>query len=165
MSDRYCVSGTLGSAMPEKISLPIANTSKRISAFVIDDMVISVFLMVIFFDQLSALFSNISVLDEETVATLNYFFAENIGVIFTIKILYHTLFVWQNGMTLGKYLMKIKVIDLETKSHPSLPKAFLRSILRIGSEVLFYIGFLIAFFTPLRQTMHDKFANCVVIHA
>ena len=77
--------------------------------------------------------------------------------------LYHTVFVWQNGMTLGKYLMKIQVVEIETSMKPTFAKAFLRAILRIGSEAIFYLGFLLAFFLPLKQTFHDKVSNCVVI--
>ncbi|MEY3091040.1 MAG: hypothetical protein RL113_1356, partial [Pseudomonadota bacterium] len=112
--------------MSEEVSLPIASTSKRLGAFVIDDMVISIFLMIIFYDQFSGLFSHTSVIDDGVIDALNGFFAQNIFVIFSIKILYHTLFIWQNGMTFGKYLMKIKVVDLETKTLPTLPKAFIR---------------------------------------
>jgi len=61
--------------------------------------------------------------------------------------------------------MKIKVIELDTLHTPTLLKALFRAILRIGSEVLLYLGFLLAFFLPLRQTLHDKLSNCVVIDA
>ncbi|RRS31107.1 MAG: hypothetical protein P794_04675 [Epsilonproteobacteria bacterium (ex Lamellibrachia satsuma)] len=44
--------------MAESISLPIADIQKRIMSFVIDDIVISVFFIIIFYDQISLLFSN-----------------------------------------------------------------------------------------------------------
>ncbi len=150
--------------MSDSLSLPIASIQKRITSFVIDDIVITLFFIIIFYDQFSAVFSNITVVDEAALESINTFIAQNILVVLSIKLIYHTVLVWQNGMTLGKYLMKIKVIDLETGNTPSFQKAFLRASVRIPSEVLFYLGFLMAFFVPLRQTLHDKLSNCVVVN-
>lgn len=149
--------------MHESLSFSIASTQKRITSFVIDDIVVSIFFIIIFYSQFSEVFSNITALDEAALQSVNDFIAQNILVIFSIRLVYHTFFVWQNGMTLGKYLMKIKVIDLETENTPNFQKAFLRASIRIPSEVLFYLGFLMAFFVPLRQTLHDKLSNCVVV--
>ncbi len=150
--------------MSESLSLSIASSQKRITSFVIDDIVITLFFIIIFYDQFSALFSNITVVDEAALESVNAFIAENLLVVLSIKLIYHTVFVWQNGMTLGKYLMKIKVIDLETGNIPGFQKAFLRASVRIPSEMLFYVGFLMAFFVPLKQTLHDKVSNCVVVN-
>lgn len=150
--------------MSEPLSLSIASNQKRITAFVIDDIVISLFFIIIFYDQFSTVFANITVVDEAALETLNAFLAQNLLVVLAIKLIYHTVFVWQNGMTLGKYLMKIKVIDIETGNIPNFSKAFLRASMRIPSEVLFYLGFLMAFFVPLKQTLHDKLSNCVVVN-
>ena len=150
--------------MSEPLSESIASNQKRITAFVIDDIVISVFFFIIFYDQFAAVFSNITVVDEAAVASINTFLAQNLLVVLGIKLIYHTVFVWQNGMTLGKYLMKIKVIDMDTGNIPDFSKAFLRASVRIPSEVLFYLGFLMAFFVPLKQTLHDKLSNCVVVN-
>ena len=150
--------------MSEPQSLSIASNQKRIASFVIDDIVITLFFIIIFYDQFSAVFSNITVVDESALESVNAFIAQNLLVVLSIKLIYHTVLVWQNGMTLGKYLMKIKVIDLETGNTPSFLKAFLRASIRIPSEVLFYLGFLMAFFVPLKQTLHDKVSNCVVVN-
>ncbi len=149
--------------MTESRSIPIASMQKRITAFVIDDLIISMFFMIIFYDQISNLFSNITEIDQATLEQMNMFIAENILIVFAIKVLYHTVLIWQNGMTIGKYVVKIKVIDLNSEQRPSFQQAFLRASVRLISEALLYVGFIMAFFTPLRQTLHDKFSNCVVI--
>ena len=151
--------------MTEPASFPIAVIQKRISAFIIDDMVVSIFFMIIFYDQLSVLFSNISISDQDSLEAIHIFIAENILVFFAIKVLYHTVLVWQNGMTLGKYITKTKVIELNTGHIPSLQRSFTRALVRLISETLFYAGFVMAFILPLKQTLHDKFSNCVVIDA
>ena len=149
--------------MTDSLSLPIASTQKRIAAFVIDDLIITLFFIVIFSNQISAMFGDITEVNEAVLEHINLFIAENILIVLSIKILYHTILVWQNGMTIGKYLTKIKVISLENHQRPSLVQAFLRAFLRIISETFFYLGFIMAFFTPLRQTLHDKLSQCVVI--
>ena len=149
----------------ESFPLEIASNQRRITAFMIDDLVISLFFFIIFYNQFSAVFSNITVMDEAALQSINAFIAQNVLVVFLIKVIYHTVFVWQNGMTLGKYVMKIKVIDLETGQNPNLQKALLRASFRIASEVLFYMGFVMAFFMPMRQTLHDKLSGCVVVDA
>jgi len=156
--------------MSESISLPITTTQKRMFAFVIDDIVVVLLLLSIFYEQLMVIASHLpTVLTEEALNTfqeeINQFSTDNLLIVVSLKVLYHTIFVWQNGMTLGKYIMKIKVIDLDTLQTPTLSKALFRALLRIGSEVVFYLGFILAFFTPLKQTLHDKLTNCVVIDA
>lgn len=152
--------------MSEELFSPnIASNQRRITAFMIDDFVISLFFIIIFYDQFSVVFESIKVLDEVALESINTFIAQNVLVVFLIKLIYHTVFVWQNGMTLGKYLMKIKVMDLETGYTPNFQKSLLRSSLRIVSEMLFYIGFIMAFFMPMKQTLHDKFSGCVVVDA
>ncbi len=136
----------------EQISVP----KKRTGAFIIDDLVVSFLFMAIFWSQISSL---------RTIEEINLFLTENFLIIVAIKILYHTFFIWQNGMTLGKYLMKIKVVSLRTGEIPLLHIAVARASLRIVSETFFYLGFLMAFFNPMVQTLHDKLTGCVVIDA
>ena len=146
--------------------LPIASMQKRITSFVIDDIVISIFFMIIFYDQIMGLLSGTAETGEVpqvSMEMMNSFIAENIMIVLAIKVLYHTVLIWQNGMTIGKYVTKIKVISLNNGSRPSLQQAFLRASVRLLSESIFYIGFILAFFLPMRQTLHDKLSNCVVI--
>ena len=136
----------------EQIAVP----KKRVGAFIIDDLAVSFLFMVIFWSQISSL---------RTIEEINLFLTENFLIIMLIKILYHTFFVWQSGMTLGKYVMKIKVVVLQTGLIPPLHTAAARAALRIVSETFFYLGFVMAFFNPMVQTLHDKLTGCVVIDA
>lgn len=135
---------------------PIAPRSKRMAAFVIDDIVVSIFLVIIFYDQLSAL---------KDPMALSLFLQNNLMLFMLLKLLYQTFFVWYNGMTPGKMLVKIRVIEMEGGYIPSLGTAFLRALLRMVSEMLFYVGYLMAYFNPLVQTLHDKLAKTVVVDA
>jgi len=154
--------------MEENSSLPIASMQKRISAFVIDDIIISLFFMIIFYDQITALVAEAGTggeISQGTMEMMNMFLAENIMIVFAIKVIYHTVLVWQNGMTIGKYAVKIKVISLHTDKRPSFQQAFLRASVRLISDTFFYLGYIMAFFTPMRQTLHDKLSHCVVVYA
>jgi len=144
-------------------SLAIASNGKRLWSFAIDDMVINIFLMIIFSSQITALMSGMTEVNEASVALVNQFIFDNIAIVLAIKVLYHTLLIWQSGMTLGKYIMKIKVVDFRTGGGLSFTQAFWRASVRLISEMFFYVGFLFAFFSPLHQTLHDKLSNAVVI--
>ena len=134
----------------------LAPLGRRSVAYAIDDMLISLLFVVILWDRLATLAS-----PEAFAALMNTLWLYMVMV----KILYHTLFVWQYGASLGKMAMKIAVVDAASGQRPSLAAAFNRAIFRIVSEMLFYLGFLWAFWDARRQTWHDKTANTRVVHA
>ena len=140
--------------MQEVDEYQIATTRKRVIAFFIDDIVVSLFLIVIFFNQLSA------IKDPSGYAP---FLQENILAFMLLRIIYQTFFVWQTGMTLGKIVTQIRVVDIDTIKPPSFTMALLRSGFRIVSESIFYIGYIMAYFNPLVQTLHDKMARTIVV--
>jgi uncharacterized RDD family membrane protein YckC len=149
----------------ETVSLPIASNARRVTSCVIDDLVINFFLMIIFSSQLPALMSGITEVNEEAIMMINQFIMENLPIVLAVKVLYHTVLIWQSGMTLGKYIVRIKAVDMYNGQRLSFVQAFWRASVRLISEMLFYIGFVFAFFSPLHQTLHDKLSNSVVIDA
>ena len=157
--------------MAELETLPIASSKKRITAFVIDDLIVALLFLVIFYEQLMAIIAPFAggVISENDLllmeSQLSQFSVDNLLIMLFVKILYHTIPVCKNGMTPGKYFMKIKVVSVNDGYRPYFTQAFLRAVLRIGSEVFFYLGFLMAFFMPLKQTLHDKISSCVVVDA
>ena len=151
---------------------PVASTQKRMLSFVIDDLMIAFLLFVIYYEQLMEIASLLSgTMTAESMElfqnAMQQFSVNNLLFILALKVLYHTIFIWQNGMTLGKYFSKIRVISLEadTQGNLTFSKSFLRALLRIVSEVVFYLGFILAFFLPLNQTLHDKLSHSVVVDA
>jgi len=143
----------------------ISTIQKRVLSFMIDDIVVGIFLVIIFYDQLTALGMQISNLDIDSSKKLvDEFILSTIPVAIAIKVLYHTILVWQNGMTIGKYIAKIKVVDITSGDKPTFIQAFSRAILRVIGELPLYAGFMLAFITPKKQTFHDKFSKCVVVN-
>jgi len=154
--------------MEDSNRLVIAETNKRVWSFMIDDIVVAIFLIIIFYPQLTQIASDLptvlTVSDIESFKEkINQFLYNNLYIIVSLKVLYHTFFVWQNGMTLGKYFMKIRVVEQNSMKTPTLLTALLRASIRIASEAFLYLGFLLAFFLPLKQTLHDKLSSCVVV--
>ena len=134
----------------------LAPLSKRIFSFVVDDMVVSLLFVVIFYEQIAALGSP---------EALQIFLQRNLWVLLVLKVVYHTFFTAYNGMTFGKYLARIRAVSIEDGTLLNYPRALLRSVVRILDEMFFYLGFLPAFLTPMRQTIHDRLSGCVVVHA
>ena len=134
----------------------LAPNAKRIWSFAIDDLVVSMLFLAIFFDQLAQL---------TTPESATLFVKTNYWVLALLKVIYHTIFTWQNGKTLGKQIMKIKTVSISDGTLLTLPMSFVRSVVRILDETFFYIGFLPAFFSPTRQTLHDRISRSIVINA
>ena len=139
----------------------ISTIGKRTTAYFIDDMIVSLLLFIIFYNQLVNIYQQIQ--NSMDFTPLVVYLQENTLVFILLRIVYQTFFVWQNGMTPGKMLMKIKVIEMDSGNTPSFGVAFLRASIRIVSESIFYIGYIMAFFNPMVQTLHDKLAKTVVV--
>jgi len=140
----------------EREHLSLATIRKRAIAFGIDEILLSTLLMIILWDSMQ------SAKTLEDILTLtNHFLLEYMA----IKIVYQTFFTMQYGATIGKIVMKIRVIEISTLSHPRFLSAFNRSVFRVVSEVLFYLGFAWAMFDPYRRSWHDLSARTLVIDA
>lgn len=138
-------------------NLELATTRKRAMAFVIDDLLITFVSIVMLWDQISA--SGGEMIGVLTI--MNQAFIQ----IVAIKVIYHTFFIWYYGATIGKSIMKLRVIDYENFGRVNLLGSFFRAFGRIISESIFYIGFLFAFYTESRQTLHDKIGKTLVVNA
>lgn len=140
--------------MRERLSL--ASIRKRAAAFGIDEVLLSTLLLIILWDSMQSAKTLEDVLNLTNSFLLEYM---------TIKIIYQTFFTMQYGATIGKIVMKIRVIEISTLSHPRFLSAFNRSVFRVVSEVLFYLGFAWAMLDPYRRSWHDFSARTLVIDA
>ena len=136
-------------------SVKYASIGRRSVSFMIDDFIVSTIFIIIFYSQIVTL---------TTPDLMVAFVAQNVWVLFVLKVLYHTFFIGYYGATVGKWAMGIRAVNEDNpKEFISLPMAFLRAIVREISENLLYIPFLYAFISPKKQTLHDKITKCVVI--
>jgi len=134
----------------------LANNKKRAIAFFIDEMLISFLLVIALWDSFAS-----AVTMEEMINITNTFVLE----FMLMKIIYQTFFVMQYGASIGKLLMKIRVIEINTIQTPNVIVALNRGIFRVISELILYLGFLWGLLNPQRQTWHDLTAKTLVVDA
>lgn len=136
-------------------NITLADIKKRSMAFFIDEMLLSFLLIVSLWDS----FSNATTM-EEMINLTNSFVLEYMFM----KIAYQAFFVMQYGATIGKIIMRIRVMEIRTLSNPSVVSSLNRAIFRVISEMFFYLGYLWGMLDPSRQTWHDKTAKTLVIN-
>jgi uncharacterized RDD family membrane protein YckC len=136
-----------------KEELSIAPVSKRVLAFVLDKLLLAL----IVFAAMGGRFEGKDL--QGVVAALNQ------AIVFTtvVEICYQAIFTKLYGATIGKMLLKIRVVDMELLDNPGWRYSFLRAAVRFLGETLFYLGFLWAFFDKYRQGWHDKAAKTLVL--
>ena len=135
--------------------ITLANIKRRSMAFFIDEMLLSFLLIIALGDSFFA-----AKTVEEMIILTNQFLLEFIAM----KIFYQAFFVMKYGATLGKIAMKIRVVEVSTLQTPNVIVALNRSIVRIISEMLFYLGYIWGMMDPNRQTWHDKSSRSLVVN-
>ncbi len=139
----------------ERENLTIASFWKRVLAFFIDDMIISLIVFVIFYDRLieaKDLF--------ETTQIIGNFYLGFILLHFS----YQAIFTYFYGASLGKILCKIIILDENILDKPSLSQSCIRSAMRQVSAMSFMLGFAWALSNDLRKTWEDYSARTVVVN-
>ena len=139
-------------------NLQLASMRSRALAYVIDDLLMTLIIVMIFWESISAL-------SQDMDAMTHLLQTELVTPLIILKIIYHTFFVWYFGATIGKIVAKIRVIDANEWGRVSMFSSFLRAVGRIFSEMFFYIGFLIGFFNDGRKTFHDITGKTLVVNA
>ncbi len=139
-------------------NLQLASMRSRALAYVIDDLLVTLIIIMIFWESISAI-------SEDMDAMMHLLKAELVTPLIILKIIYHTFFVWYFGATIGKIVAKIRIIDANEWGRVSMFSSFLRAVGRIFSEMFFYVGFLIGFFNDGRKTFHDITGKTLVVNA
>jgi uncharacterized RDD family membrane protein YckC len=85
-------------------------------------------------------------------------------VFWLTAIAYYTLLEGgARGQTAGKRLIGIRVIDLARGGPIGYGRAFVRTIGRALSSLIFALGYLWALWDREKQTWHDKLAGSIVV--
>ena len=138
----------------------IAPLGKRVIAFGIDEIILAtlftIVLLVIDEPEIMAAAQSGSNLEVQKIASK---FILHYAI---IKFLYQAIFVYLYGATLGKLAVKIYCVragggDMDVAT------AAIRAAVRLISEMIFYMGFLVALFTNSRQSLHDMAAKTLVV--
>lgn len=87
--------------------------------------------------------------------------AESIIFFEILTITYVLIFTSGSRNTLGRQLMKIKILK-ENKIQMSLKDAALRYLFSLASGFLIFVGYFIAIFHNKKLTLHDRMAHTCV---
>ncbi len=136
-------------------NLKLATIIRRFFAFLLDEILLTILIYLVFWDSLISSASN----TENFVTVIK----DLVVPILIIKFIYQTFFIWYYGATIGKIILKLKVIDYNHFGRVSFSNAVIRSLGRVISEYFVYIGFIVALLTEGRQTFHDKIGRTLVV--
>ncbi|MCH9812407.1 MAG: RDD family protein [Epsilonproteobacteria bacterium] len=134
--------------------LQLASVNKRAFAYFLDELIVSAIFAIIVWDQLKSLGSPEAIMAYSQSLIL---------YIMGVKVLYQSVFIYMYGATLGKLAVKIRVIESNYLGLPTVKEAILRAVVRVLSEMLFYLGFIVALFSPLKMTWQDRVASTLVV--
>jgi uncharacterized RDD family membrane protein YckC len=135
--------------------IDLAPIKKRAMAFFIDEILLSFLLLIALWETFTQAQTT-----EEIIYLTNSFVLEYM----VLKIVYQAFFIMQYGASIGKILMKIRVIDIITLDNPNVIIALNRAVIRVVSEVVFYLGFLWGMLDPTRQSWHDRTSKTLVVN-
>ncbi|WP_456478934.1 RDD family protein [Nautilia sp.] len=138
----------------EREGLKPASVTKRAIAMTVDDLLVSLIIVFAF----SSSFASAKTYEQVLMLTNELF-----GYIFAAYTLYHWIFIALYGRTLGKMLVKIRIVDIETLDNPSWGRSLIRSIVRNFDEMFFYLGMAYALVDPLNRAIHDIAGKSVAI--
>ena len=99
------------------------------------------------------------------------FFITIVVMVVSILFLINLVMLWKKGQTIGKKIMKIKIVDEETCKHAGVGRTIgMRYILFSMLSSIPYVGIVVATVNPFfifsnsNQCLHDKLARTIVIN-
>ena len=146
---------------PPPTSDPLAPLARRALAQVIDGLLIGVPLFVL----TVSIGGDLSDTDNDNLLWLTVLWL-------AVSLVYSTAFVAISGATIGKRIVKIKVVNRADGSPVGWTYAAVRALVPTVAGLIPVIGFALniavyvrAFFHPLRQGLHDAAAGTVVVRS
>jgi signal peptidase I len=121
---------------------------KRLMAFIVDEVILLVGLFILFF-----------ILEMIGVKTEGF---EKI-IFWVISIAYNVIFLQKWGVTIGKKLLKLRVVNTEYQPVNTGQVLIRESVGKLYSTLLFNLGYLHVLKHPQRQAWHDKMAKTYVV--
>lgn len=133
----------------------LAGIGRRIIAFLLDKILISFVFSLIYWNEFFSL--------SGSYVQIVTFFNQVILQFLLLSFVYEALFTLLYGATLGKIACKIKVISISLLDRPNIAFSCIRSAVKILGENLLYAPFVLVYFTPFRQALHDLLGKTIVV--
>ena len=133
----------------------------RLAAFLLDSVLVaaalSIFKFIVWIMKLSM---------GDTVIFKPILFTYNVFDIlfYLLTVAYFVLTTYFCGATLGKFLMKLRVVDVEGQRPGFMSVLIRETVGRYLSALIMYVGYIIAGLDSRKQGLHDKIADTLVIY-
>ena len=141
--------------MAENSEKEISSILLRGIAFFIDEVFLNVIILSFYFNDI------LGIQNKDELISFAISFLPKFLIFF---ILYHTVFVYFYGGSLGKFFCGIRVVNDEFKGL-SLRVSLLRTIMRYIGFYFMFIGLIIAVLNSQNKALHDIIADTIVIKA
>ena len=82
---------------------------------------------------------------------------------FAVAMGYQVFFLTTKGQTLGKMVMKLKVLDQDNLSKLTVTEVIIRELGKLLSNITLSLGYMWYLIDPNKQTWHDKFSKSLVV--
>lgn len=155
--------------------LPLAEFGERLLAYLLDSLIVAAIVLIPMIIGMVVLITTVVSLDSTTPNTSDVvfifgMFAAIFVLIFAVQFvgtyLYQVTYQMRKGVTVGKRVMKLRIVDAETGAPMDVSAARKRWIIHlllafvpIGS----YLDGLWQLWDERKQTLHDKVARTVVV--
>lgn len=172
-------------------NIKIAPLSGRICAYLIDIILLGLFITIFFSSaqkervilaketiekaysiqsaqmQLSSTPNNSEILEEMRKATKDALdiLLSYMAIYIGLEIIYYFISVYFYGATIGQILLRIKVVDSFNFDRPTLHVCMKRSLVKCIFGAVLYVGFIIAFVDRFYRALHDRMSNTIVVVA
>ena len=150
----------------EAPKLRLATISKRWLAIVIDGFVVGIatVLVLVASGSLAPLDAAMSSADDVAMSeAFSQFQSSTLTTNLLVSAIYNVvLMVWFNGQTLGKMMLRLRVIK-KRGGRITILDAILRNVFGYTISQIFLLGYLWALFDAEKQAWHDKMAGTLVV--
>lgn len=144
-----------------KENVVFAGFFSRLAAFLIDSVLLGVGLWII---KLPVWLLQLSVGDSILFRPFLFEFTVFDVIYYLLTVTYFVLMTYYSGATVGKHLMRIKVVDAEGQKLSFVSVLVRETVGKYLSGLIIYIGYIIAGFDDRKQGLHDKIADTCVIY-
>ncbi len=159
-----------GEPQPER---PLADQATRLVARIIDGLLTAVviipLLLGLFYLALADVFAagpvSASRADEMIAVRLPLVFVAWLVLGYGLQLAYESIMLSRSGQTIGKKVMKIRVVRLADNHPPSAGQAALRTLAYLVLSGIYIDALWCLWDKPWRQCLHDKVVSTIVVRA
>ncbi len=145
----------------DKDRIVYAGFFSRLAAFLLDSVLVAVALSIFkFIVWIIKLVAGDAVIFKPILFTYNVFDI----LFYLLTVGYFVLMTYFCGATIGKALMKLKVVDAEGQKLSFVSVLIRETVGRYLSALVMYVGYIIAGLDTRKQGLHDKIADTLVIY-